>query len=218
MAPAAKKKAPTCRHDLSCTRGHHALTNRTTSAPVPAIKRAQAQASMTIATTAATRLVVVLGSVASGLFAEVAKRETKMGWPFSLTSPPSAACTTARRSLCDGTYGQVDRITHKTTLGVRTKRRCPATCSQVATRATSGPVAPHAARFRRAFLPPRGQLVKCAFQRGPSYSSALPTTRERGTGEPGSSSATLPPNWTGRGSTGIRRPFGVVVQSTGWPQ
>jgi hypothetical protein len=36
------------------------------------------------------------------LFAEVAKRETKMGWPFSLTSPPSAACTTARRSLCDG--------------------------------------------------------------------------------------------------------------------
>jgi hypothetical protein len=44
---------------------------------------------MTIATTAATRWVAALGSVASGLFAEVAKRETKMGWPFSLMPPAS---------------------------------------------------------------------------------------------------------------------------------
>ena len=46
---------------------------------------------MTIATTAATRLVAVLGSVTSGLFAEVAKRETKMymrhsGYPHGLKS------------------------------------------------------------------------------------------------------------------------------------
>src|ERR1039458_1502213 len=89
LAAGRERGRPFLTHSTDRGALHQARTNRTTSAPVPAIRRAQAQASMTIATTAATRLVVVLGSVASGLFAELAKRETKMGWPFSLMPPAS---------------------------------------------------------------------------------------------------------------------------------
>src|ERR1035441_9682560 len=66
LAAGRERGRPFLTHSTDRGALHQARTNRTTSAPVPAIRRAQAQASMTIATTAATRLVVVLGSVASG--------------------------------------------------------------------------------------------------------------------------------------------------------